>query len=392
MKNGYIKIQVEGKNVNNYLRWLIKNKTMMNEVNLINHNKLELIVCNNDYKKLCTYSKTYKVKIIKKYGILKTVDTMLNHKFILVSIIISILFIYCLSNIIFDIKIIHNDKEIIHKIKNELKKHKIEKYKFKKNYQYIEEVKTKILSDNKETIEWIEIIEEGTKYVVKLVERKQEQTDIGYEYQEIVASKDAIIQSIKTSAGEKVMEINEYVKKDEVIVSGILTKPNGEQIYKKAEAQILGEVWYKIDIDYPLAYYEEKLTGKSKNVLVINFLNYRIPILTYSKYKEFKTKTNNIIENQVLPISLSKEKQYEVKIEEEIYTLEQALSNAVELSKKKLLESNNKIKFIKKIQILNKQIVDTKIKVTIFIAATEDITKVIELNPEIKANENNLQT
>ena len=34
----------------------------------------------------------------------------------------------------------------------------------------------------------------------------------------------------------------------------------------------------------------EKLTGKSKNVYVINFLNQKIPIFTYRKYKEFKIK------------------------------------------------------------------------------------------------------
>jgi len=122
-------------------------------------------------------------------------------------------------------------------------------------------------------------------------------------------------------------------------------------------------------------------------------LNYKFPIFSYSKYKEFKIKTNNIVENQIIPISLSKEKQYEVKVKEEIHTWEEAISNAIEVSKKKLLDSNSKIAEIKKVEILNKQSIDSKIKLSLFISVIEDITKVIELKPqEEKTPENNLQT
>lgn len=382
MKNGYIRVQVEGKNVNNYLKWLIKKKIDISNLNIINHNKLELTTKNHNYKELGNYSKTYRVKMLKRYGILKLLDDIKNNKFILMSITISIVFLYFFSNIIFKIEVIYNDKEIQEKILNELKKYNIERFKFKKKYYYLNKVKEQILNDNKETLEWIEIIENGTTYIVKLVERKKEKNSKEYKYQSIVSSKDAIITSIKASSGEKIKDINEYIKKDEVIVSGILTKPNGEILYQKANAKIIGEVWYKIDVEYPLAYYEEKLTGKSKNVLVINLLNYKIPIFSYSKYKEFKIKSKHIIENQVVPISLSKEKQYEVEIKEEIYTLDEAVSNAIEFSKKKLLESNNKISEIKNVLILNKHMIGSKVKISLFVSVKEDITKIIELKQE----------
>ena len=393
MKNSYIRVQVVGKNVSNYLKWLIKQKIETNNIVLINHNQLEFTIHNQDYGLLSNYSKTYQIKIIRKHGFLKMLEDINKNAFILVSLILSIIFLYFVSNVIFNIEVIYNDKEIVEHIKNELKKYDIEKYKFKKDYNYLNQVKEKILNDNKDTLEWLEIVEDGTKYIVKLVERKKEKSNHEYEYQSISTTKDAIITSIKALSGEKVREINDYVKKDEIIVSGILTKPDGTQIYKKAEAQITGEVWYKIDIEYPLAYYEEKLTGKSKNVLVINFMKHKIPIFSYSKYKEFKTKTNSIVENQIIPISLSKEKQYEVEIKEEIYTWEEAVSNAVEISKKKILGSNSKIIEIKKVEILNKQTIDSKIKLSIFMSVIEDITKIIELNPLVeKPLENNLQT
>ena len=280
---------------------------------------------------------------------------------------------------------------MVEKIEKELKKYGIEKYKLKKEYSYLNKVKEEILNNNKDSLEWLEIVENGTKYIVKLVERKQETKENEYEYQSISASKDAIITSIKAFSGEKIKEINDYVKNNEIIVSGVITKPDGTLVYTKAKAKVYGEVWYKVEIEYPLAYKEEKVTGKNKNVFVINVLNKKVPIFSYKKYKEFKIESNNLIENNILPISFSKEKQYEVIVKEEIYTWEEAISNAIEVSKKKLLENNNKIINIKKVEILDKQTINSKIKLNLFISVEEDITKVIEVKKTEENEENNLQ-
>ena len=52
---------------------------------------------------------------------------------------------------------------------------------------------------------------------------------------------------------------------------------------------------------------------------------------------------------------------------------------------------NNKIIEVKKVQILNKQMVGSKIKISLFISVTEDITKIIEIKQEENINEFNLQ-
>lgn len=382
MNESYIKVLIEGKNINNYIKWLISKKINIINLNVIKHNKLEIIIYSRDYKLLKKYSKTYKVTIIKKYGTLKIIDFIKKNLIIILSLIIATIFLYFFSNIIFSVDIIYNDKEIIENMEKELKKYGIKKYKLKKEYKELNRIKEEILKNNKDTLEWIEIIEDGTKYIVKLVERKKEKQINEYEFQSISTTKDAIITQIKATSGEKVKEINEYVKANDIVISGIITKPDNSLIYTKARATIYGEVWYKINIEYPYAYKEEKVTGKNKDVYVIKFLNKKIPLLSYEKYKNFKVDTNNIIENNILPISISKEKQHEVILKEEIYTWEEAISNAIELSKKKLLENNSKIINIKKVEILDKQTIDSKIKLNLFISVEEDITKIVEVKKE----------
>ncbi|MBQ9853998.1 MAG: sporulation protein YqfD [Bacilli bacterium] len=70
MNNNYIKVSIKGRNVNNYLKWLIKQKLEINKINIINHKELEVLVHYKDYKKLTKYSKTYKIKVIISSGII----------------------------------------------------------------------------------------------------------------------------------------------------------------------------------------------------------------------------------------------------------------------------------------------------------------------------------
>lgn len=382
MKKNYLKVKVVGKHINNYVKWLIKEKIPIIEMKKINSSELNLIVYYEDYYKLSKYSITYKITILKKYGVIRIKEFINQNIIILTSLILSVLLLYFLSNCIFSIDIVYNDQKLSNLIKKELAEYDIKEYTFKKKYQYLDEVKKNILKKNNDILEWIEIKESGTKYIIKLVERKKENITKEYEYQSIVSNKNAIIKSIKAYNGEKTQLIDQYVKKDNTIISGIMTKPDGTQIYTKAKGQVLGEVWYKVSIEYPLYYKEEQLTGKSKEIVAIQIFNKKIPILPYKKYKQFKSTTTTILENNIIPIKLIKEKIYELHLEEEIYTEETAVNKAIEISKNKMKNGNDKIIKFNDFMVLKKENQNSKIKLELFISVIEDITKVVEIIQE----------
>ena len=388
MKESYIKVSVKGHNINNYLKWLINKKIDILELKILNHNQIILIVKKSSYKTLNKYSKTYKISVIKKYGPLKIKEFIQKNIVILMCICISILLVYVLSHMIFSIDIIYNDKEISELVRKNLEKYDIKKYKFKKKYQYLEQVKKQILKENKNVLEWFEIEESGTKYIIRIVERKKEDNKEGYTYQSIVSSKNAILKNIKAFSGEKNKIINQYVKKDELVINGILTKADGTMIYTKADGLIYGEVWYKVSVEYPLYYQEESITGKSKNVINIYILNKKISLFPYKKYKQFKITSYNAIESNIFPIRIVKEKMYEVNTKEEIYTEESAINKAIEVSKQKMLNSNEKILEFNNVIVIDKENLNSKIKVNLFISTTENITKIVEIQVENKQSDN----
>ncbi len=362
----------------NYINWLIKNKINIVNLQIISSHELRIIIAATDYQTLKGYSKTYSVSILKKYGQLRLFSFIKQNSNIIASLIIAIIFLYFISNYIFKIDIIYNDQEVVSLLKKELAKYDIKVYQKKKSYKDINYVKKQILNNNKDWLEWLEIEEKGTKYVIKLVERKKELTPPSYQYQSIIAKKNAIIKSIIAYSGEKVTDINQYVKTNDVIISGILSKPDGSKFYTKANGQVLGEVWYKIEIEYPMYYQEEKLTGNYKTILSLSFMNHELPIFPYKKYKNFNKHSKILIDSYLIPMKLVKEKIYEVVINESIYTPDTASIKAITLAKEKLKKSNPSITDIKDAKILKRQIIGTKIKLVLFISAIEDITEIKE--------------
>ena len=171
--------------------------------------------------------------------------------------------IYVLSNIIFSIDIIHSNSNIISLVDSELRSHGIRKYGFVKSYDEIEKIKKDILDDNRDSLEWLEIIRSGTKYIVRVEERiinSDINSDNNYS---IVAKKNAVIKSIIAYNGEKVKEVNSYVKKGEEIISSYVTMPNNEKVFSGANGKVIGEVWYDVSIDYPY-FYNEVLYHRSR--------------------------------------------------------------------------------------------------------------------------------
>lgn len=377
-----IKIKIEGKNIDNYIRRIIKRKINIQRLIPISYKEVHLILNYNEYQKLIKYKTTYKISIIGTYGKLKIKKTIKKNLILIYSLIIGLALIITLSKVIFSINIIHEDKEIRSLVEKELEKYNIKKYTFKKSYQKLESIEDEILENNKDKLEWIEIITSGTKYIVRIEERKVNTTDELYQYQSIISKKNAIITEIKAEKGEKVKAINDYVKKGDTIISGYITLPNNTTSITMAKGEVYGEVWYKVSVDYPFVYQEENLTGKSQTIYVLNFLNKRFSLFDFDKYKSFDTKDKILLSNPLINISLIKEKQYELIIKDEVYPEDIAITKAKDYISKKLKKDNPNIKEIKKITILSQDITESKLKLNLFITAIENIGDIIKIEPQ----------
>lgn len=379
-----IKIKVTGRNINNFLKRLINNNINIEKVIPISHKEIDLIINYQDLDKVLKLKTIYNIKIVRYYGKLRIIKRIKKDIFILSSLLISLLLIYTLSNVIFKVEVIHSNKNIIKLVTKELEDNGIKKYKFVKNYQEIEKIKNKILEENKNTLEWLEIIREGTKYTIRVEERIINNKPKDNKIYNIVASKNAVIKNIYAESGEKVRSINTYVKKGDIIISSDITLPNNEKISKTASGKVQGEVWYSINIEYPYQYHEIKYTGNKKKVLVLNLLNKRISFFDFHKYKTFNRNIKYIFNNNITPISLIYEDEYETNIINEIYDYNTAKEKAITKAKDKILEKYPNIKDITNIKIIKEEDKKNKISLNLFVTCLEDITEYQEVNNNIE--------
>lgn len=377
-----VKIRVRGRNVNLFIKRLIKNKINIIKVIPKSYKEVLLIVDYNDIDRINKIKTIYSIDIISYYGTLRIFKYIKKNIFIISFLIIGIIMIYILSNIIFSIDIIHSNSNIISLVDSELKSHGIKKYSFVKSYKEIEKIKKDILEDNRDNLEWLEIIRSGTKYIVRVEERIINKDNNSSNNYSIVAKKNAVIKSITAYNGEKVKEVNSYVKKGEEIISSYVTMPNNEKVFSGANGKVIGEVWYNVSIDYPYFYNEVLYTGKKRRVISFNILSKSYSLFNFKKYKSFDINRKYIYKSSIIPISLSIDYEYETRVINDIYTYDTAKEKAIMVAKDKLKEKYKDIIDIDKVIITYEEETSSIISLNLFITCNEDITEYKEVIEE----------
>ena len=183
---------------------------------VINGDNIVFKISSEDYKKFKLYYKD--IKIVRKLGINGVKSFIKKHYILLCSFIFTYIILILLSNVIFDVEIVSNNYELKRVINLYLEENNIKKHKFVKSHKEIESIKKKILENNKDTLEWIEIERVGTKYIVNLTERVINENKTTEEKKDLVAKKDALIKYLIIKSGTGVKEVNELVKKGELVI------------------------------------------------------------------------------------------------------------------------------------------------------------------------------
>ena len=373
------KLCIKGKNPDYFL-----NKVIERNINIYDiekkYNELYLVVDVLGYKNIKKIRTSYEIKVIEVLGLLKVKEMFSKYFLFLFFFCLGICLNVVLSKMIFEVEVVHSNGYIRELVYNELARVGIEKFKFKVNFKDNEKIVSEILDNNRDYIEWIEIEEVGTKYIVNVEQRKKNEENKKCVNRNIVASKNAMILEIVAEEGEVVKKKLDYVVQGDVIISGVIHNKEKVVAQKCAVGKVYGEVWYKVLVELPTHYHEENITGNSKVRLEFKFLNNKYVFLN-----DYNTYTKNSIitlKNELLPIGLSLVKYLETDVVDYLYTLdnceEVALTMAEERLKNRLAEDD--IILTKK--VLKKEIKESKIIVEVFLKVKENITSYQDIDLE----------
>lgn len=371
---------VRGKNPSYFVKKLIRNR--INIYDLVEKRKYIYVVVDEEgLEKVGKIKTSYKIDIVNRYGLAKIEYLFKKYLVFFICLGIGVIINIILSRVIFDVEVIHSNPYIREIVYNDLEKYGIRKYNFKVSFLEKEKIVSKILEEEDNDIEWLEIEEVGTKYVVRVEQRKKNKDSSECIRRNVVAKKDAMILSIEAEEGEIVKKKLDYVKKGDVLISGIIH--NKEDIVKQkcAIGKVYGEVWYKVFLEMPIKYREENVTGKVKRQLELEFLGNKYTL--FSKFKTYKRESFSLVDLMILPIRINFSSYLETNVIEKNYTLDNVVDDALVIATTKL---NNKIGSDSEIvgkKVLKKYQKNSKIIIEVFFKVKEDITDYLEYSEVI---------
>ncbi len=314
-------------------------------------------------------------EILSFRGLKFILKKLKNNIHFLISIALSILIMYLLSNVCFSVNVIHSKKEIRTLIEDELYDHGIKPFSFKKRFKEIGIIKETIKNEYPNDIEWLEIIDDGMKYTVRVEERIITKEKKSSDFCNVISTKDATILGITSSHGQTLLTPGSIVKKGDTLISGEIKFNEEAKARTCAEGVVYGNTWYKISVSIPLNYTKKEYTNKKKNNLAFELgTKYnRIFKVHFDEYDVDKVKIFGIGN-----FALYKESIKEYKSIKSKYSKEEALEEAKKRARENLLTNIGDKATILDEKVLQTDDYNSIISVEIFYSVKEIISKVVE--------------
>lgn len=360
---------VVNENSNKFLNYLIYNKIYYDSLNKNN----EYFVLDVSYDDYLYIRRRYKCHIVKYYGKKNIVNMYENNKYVLLSLIISFMLLFLLCNTIFDIKINSDNKDIINIINNSLSDNGIGVYKRKVSFDKLNSIKNKILEDNKDTLEWIEIREKGCIYYIDVTPRVKSNNNVDNALpSDIVAEKDGVIKHIVVHRGSKVIDNGDYVKKGDILISGNIIK--NENVIDKvhSEGVIYAETWKTVNISIPFKRIDY-VYKKTINHYYLDIFGHKFTIS--GKYDSDNTinKKSIVLDKPYLFFKLYKEEKKIYDYNEVILNKEEAYNEALNRSIDIINKKLSSDEYIISKKVLKKEAKRSKINLEVFFKVYEKI-------------------
>ena len=325
----------------------------------VSENHFENLI-KTDYKKVVIFEKYDGPKY---YHILFFV----NLEKIIVSL--SIIILLFLSKLyILKVNIYTSDTYLKKLIKYSLMDEGIKNNSIRKSYNQTKIIKDKLINKYKDEIEWLEIEKKGYEYDVRLIKREKNEKGISGQRCNYVAIKSGTIKSIIAKKGVLMVQENNFVNSGEILISGDIIYNEELKTSVCADGKITGEVWYKVNVSYPLKKTKYYLKNNGTYNISMNIFNKKYKIFN-DKYNESKKIASFGNDDFGLTVTKSSKK-FKKTI---AYSEEEASKKALDLVKKKIKLKAAKNSRILSENILKKDINNGKIDMEVLITVEEEL-------------------
>ncbi len=311
----------------------------------------------------------------------------------LLGVFLFVISMLILSNIVWQVDIVGNDKVEKDEILELAEEIGIKKGVLKYTLPPIEQAQ-RFFSRELEQASWVGVEIRGTRVVIRVVEKVVPEKEKPLNPRHLVAAKRAVIHNIFVERGQQKVQVNQVVNKGDILISGIVGNENNYRIVP-AKGKVMGEVWYETEIRVPLKQNPVSYTGKKHENFYLLIGSYALKIKGYDEipftdYKTNEEKTYLKWRDYRIPLGWKKEVMREKRGDFRKLTLEEALELGKKMARQDVLRRVEDGR-IKEEKVLHHQVDSDKVYIKMHFAVIEDIAveqTIIDQSPFEEENNN----
>ncbi len=386
-----VTLWVEGEQIEAFLDACRKSFLFLRDVKYISKNKVRARCYFQDMKKVRELANRYQLRLTldDENGLFVSLRVKLQETYKLVALLLSGLFLFFLSHTVWQVNLQPLSYQLEKDIQRELNRLNIYPGAFQVRAPSVEAIE-KALMENIPELLYISVKKRGTIYTIEALEKIDKELESSEKPSHLIAEKSGVIKKMLVEQGQPVINVNDFVQKGDLLVSGELLlqeEADDQKKDKKKEASYvrsIGEVyantWYEVTVSLPQEHQSYHLDGDHVHHYAIDLVGLRIPIKFWPKLSnEYFT---TIIEryplkvfNYELPIVFYKEKHFPQTKRQYQRSVKEAKALAIDHALENLQGKLGKETEIEKYYILHEAVDNGKVKLRLYVSAVENIAR-----------------
>ncbi len=367
---GFLVITVTGNFTERFINVCAAQNILLWDITRISAKTIRCKISVRGFKKLIkiAYNTGVTVKINTKHGFPFFLKRYKKRKILLSSVFLLILFMIIINQFVWEIEIRGNETvksaDILQALYEEGLKIGIPKAKIDQTA-----IKNSVII-KLPSLSWLWINKDGSKIIVDVRERIPTPEIFNpNDYCNVVAQKDAVIDSMVVRNGIPVVSVGDTVLKDTVLITGKIPASLKPEIrYEQADAEVYARVWYQKTERFPTISIIKNRTGKKRTLSTLKLFGLKIPLFhngtsPYENFEKTEKKYELSLFQNYLGISLFTDTFYELNLTEEKNTDESVA--------------------MKGASILKKQIDDETVSDSVLVSVEDSYTKPDEMTVEV---------
>ncbi|MFB0845512.1 sporulation protein YqfD [Paenibacillus oleatilyticus] len=375
---GFVRIEVKGGQLEKLLNRMTERQMAVWDIRYTAENKAELSITIRDFFRLRPLLKETgsRTRIRHKQGLPFWIDKLEKRKFFALGVLAFVIGIYVLSSLVWHVRVEGNEKLSKEQILQAAKQEGVYKLQWKFRLKDPAELSRALQQDLPGTA-WVGVEISGTHVIIKVVESTVPDKPPLLSPRHLVASKSALVTEIFAEKGRPLVKPNTYVRKGDILISGIIGVETNQQNVVAA-GKVKGIVWYKPTVEVPLTLQYKTYTGETKNrsYLVLGSRGLQLSgygKISFEQYETIPERKTLSWRGYTLPIGWLSEKLLEVQMIEQAIDPKEASELGIEQAKAQILSAAGSESRVVSEKILHEKAENGKVYMEVLLEVEEPI-------------------